>query len=221
MNRVRAKLKVMGELRNATKQLKMEFSMENKIFNKTEKTERKIWKRIRKNNYVYRRKIESNIDEIRKLVAEMQTDEIIRMVSNVFDSPNIANAFIDKIELLYISTWSVTPAGIAALVNIAENDVCSECVLLMDKTHSYKWIFADGAYDILKNKVTIRFCAVHSKFIVMKLTDGTYLNFIGSMNWSNNPRWENIEITKSKDDFDFYSDFIINVQSEQLKNGRG
>lgn len=210
----------MGTFINGEKQLKMVFTMENKQLDKQEKTERKIWKRIRKNNYKYRYKITSDILEIKKLVDAISDDEVLRMVSNIFDAPNIVNAFVGKIEMLYISTWSVTPAGIAALENIASNGVCRESILLMDKTHSYKWIFSDGAYDILKGKVLIRFCAVHSKFIAMKLIDGSYLTFVGSMNWSNNPRWENVEITKSKDDFDFYSDFVKNVQSEQLKNGR-
>ena len=48
----------------------------------------------------------------------------------------------------------------------------------------------------LKGKLRIKCAANHSKFIVFRTAAET-VNFIGSMNFSNNPRFENIDINKS------------------------
>ena len=61
----------------------------------------------------------------------------------------------------------------------------------------------------------IKFCANHSKFIVIETETGV-LNFVGSMNFSNNPRFENITIDKDINTFEFYRDFIKNVDGETL-----
>lgn len=36
---------------------------------------------------------------------------------------------------------------------------------------------------------------------------------------SNNPRYENMTITKSVDDFEFYKQFINEINAEELKYG--
>ena len=54
-----------------------------------------------------------------------------------------------------------------------------------------------------------------SKFIVIETETGV-LNFVGSMNFSNNPRFENITIDKDINTFEFYRDFIKNVDGETL-----
>ncbi len=87
----------------------------------------------------------------------------------------------------------------------------------LDRTHSYKWIFSSGAYKCLQGKIDIRITAIHSKIIAMRLSDGEVLNFIGSPNLSNNPRWENIIVTKDPADFEFYRDFLLSITAEQLK----
>lgn len=207
----------MGDFINNSKQTKFDFGFDNLDLTRSEKGERKMWSKIRKNNKKYYHKIESDKNKIDEIVSSINEDEVIDIIGNCIDAPNIINAFMDRIKFLYISTWSVTPAGIACLENIASNGNLDQAIMIMDKTHSYKWIFASGAYQFLKDKVKIRFCAAHCKFIVMQMSDGTYLNFVGSMNLSNNPRWEQVSVSKSKTDFEFYRDFILNVASEQLK----
>jgi hypothetical protein len=193
------------------------FSFQNQSLTKEQKVERKIYRRIAKNNYKRRLKIEDNKELITELVAGLGTDEMLHLVTDSLDSPNIINAYIESIEEIYISTWSITPAGIACLENLASNGNCHTALLVLDRTHSYKWIFSSGAYKCLQGKIDIRITAIHSKIIAMRLADGEVLNFVGSPNLSNNPRWENIIVTKDPADFEFYRDFLLSITAEQLK----
>jgi hypothetical protein len=193
------------------------FSFQNQQLTREQKVERKIYKRIAKNNYKRRAKIEGNKELVSQLVAECGKDESLHLVTDSLDSPNIINAYIDRIEEIYISTWSITPAGIACLENLASNGNCRAALLVLDRTHSYKWIFSSGAYKCLQGKIEIRITAIHSKIIAMRLSGGEVLNFVGSPNLSNNPRWENIILTKDPADFEFYRDFLLSITAEQLK----
>jgi hypothetical protein len=211
----------MGEFINkkerAESQAEFNFSFQNRTLTREQKVERKIYKRIAKNNYKRRMKIESNKELVARLVAECGPDETLHLVTDSLDSPNIINAYIESIEEIYISTWSITPAGIACLENLASNGNCRTALLVLDRTHSYKWIFSSGAYKCLQGKIDIRITAIHSKLIAMRLVGGGVLNFVGSPNLSNNPRWENIMISKDPEDFAFYRDFLLSITAEKLK----
>jgi len=171
--------------------------------------------KIQKHNFKRKHKIEDDISTIRDLVLNFAPDEEVVLISKRFDSPNIINALLPEIINIYIATWAITPAGIDALLKLVETGRVNEAWLILDKTHSYKWIFTSNSYDILKGKVKIKFCANHSKFIVIETETGV-LNFVGSMNFSNNPRFENITINKDINTFEFYRDFIKNVDGETL-----
>lgn len=188
----------------------------NLPLSENEKNKNKIF--LKKRKYLFRRslKIDEDCAKIKNLVEDIAEDEELLILSNSFDSPNIIIAYKDDIEELFIGTWAITPVGITA---ISEMSHLKTGVVLMDKTHSYKWIFASGAYEFLAGKVQFKFTANHSKFLAMKMMDGSYLNFIGSMNLSNNPRYENITINKRQEDFEFLSDFVQNVKGERM-NGK-
>lgn len=190
-------------------------SMKNRDYSEKQKVDNKLVKKLTKHNFKYSRKIENDIALIRGLVAEVGPGEELKLISKAFDSPNIVMSYIDEITELHISTWAITPAGINSLIEIASRPQVRECNLLLDRTHSYKWIFTSGAYENLKGKIRIKFAANHSKFIVFRTVTET-VNFIGSMNFSNNPRFENIDINKSEYDFTFYRDFIKAVGGQVL-----
>jgi hypothetical protein len=199
-------------------QLDFNFSgvtFKNQTYSDKVKVEKKMLMKIQKHNFKRKHKIEDDISTIRDLVLNFAPDEEVVLISKRFDSPNIVNALLPEIRNIYIATWAITPAGIDALLKLVETGRVKEAWLILDKTHSYKWIFTSNAYDILKGKVKIKFCANHSKFIVIETETGV-LNFVGSMNFSNNPRFENITIDKDINTFEFYRDFIKNVDGETL-----
>jgi len=199
-------------------QLDFNFSgvtFKNQTYSDKVKVEKKMLMKIQKHNFKKHKKIEDDISTIRDLVLNFAPDEEVVLISKRFDSPNIINALLPEIRNIYIATWAITPAGIDALLKLVETGRVKEAWLILDKTHSYKWIFTSNAYDILKGKVKIKFCANHSKFIVIETETGV-LNFVGSMNFSNNPRFENITIDKDINTFEFYRDFIKNVDGETL-----
>jgi len=204
----------MSHFRN---QLNLDFSgvsIKNQNISQKEKTENKMLKKITKHNFKFKNKIENDCEVIKQLVSELQPDEILNLISKEFDSPNIVLSFVNQIERLFVATWAITPAGIDALVKIASNEIIKECWIILDKTHSYKWIFQSDAYKILRGKVKIKFLANHSKFICFQLSSGEMVNFVGSMNFSRNPRFENITIDKTQSNFEFYRDFIKNIGGE-------
>jgi len=146
-----------------------------------------------------------------ELVESIDETETIKIISNKFDSPNILSAIDSKYEIkeIFISSWAITDIGIQRLKTLSDKGI--NITVLLDKTHSYKWTFESGAYKVLEN-VQFIFSENHSKFIVFDLY-GKYINFSGSFNLSNNPRYENIEINKSFDEFNFYKDFILSVKN--------
>ena len=195
------------------------FSFAQQKVDKKKKVESKIYAKLTKHRARYAQKIEDDITIIKQWVEQIGPDEQLQIVSNVIDCPNILEAYLPHITEAYIATWSITPAGVSAIEQLANSPILEDAILLIDKTHSYKWIFASGAYEIFKRKILIKCAANHAKFIVVKLDDGSCLNFVGSMNMSNNPRYENMAITKSVEDFEFYKSFILELDAEQLKYG--
>ena len=190
-------------------------SMENKLFTQKEIDQNIMFKKINRQRFSKSNRTVSDIETIKGLVEELPIGGEIEIISKVFNSPNIINAFANEIQELYIATWAITPAGISALELIGNNGKLEKCFVLLDKTHSYKWIFTSNAYSVLKGKVKFRFCANHCKFICFK-TSQSYYNFVGSMNFTNNPRFENIRINDSREDFEFYRDFISSIKAETL-----
>lgn len=183
------------------------------------RVESKIYSKLNKYRKKYKVKIDDDIEQIKCWCSKINEGEQVNIISNVIDSPNIVNAYLDKIEEIFIATWSITPAGVGCLEELSNKPQLRQAAMLIDKTHSYKWIFTSGAYKVFGKKIQVLCAANHTKFIVMKLSDGTYLNFLGSMNLSNNPRYENLIITKDAEDFEFIKSFIMNVESQKLKYG--
>lgn len=149
---------------------------------------------------------------ILELINEIPLGCRMKIVSNLFDSPNIISAINSKYEIkeAFVSSWAVTPIGIARLKSLTDKGV--KITLLLDKTHSYKWLFSSGAYKVLKN-ASVVFSENHSKFILFDLGENIApINFIGSFNLSNNPRYENIEINRSFEEYKFYSNFVKSVE---------
>ena len=173
--------------------------------------EGKLIYRVKKNDYKFRGKIARDVETIRELMDALKPGECWEIISNSIDSPHIINAYCDQIDELYVGTWAITPAGIAAL-KLAVDSGCRLCTVVMDRTHSYKWMFKDGAYKVLNGAVSFKFIANHSKYIVLKLKNGEVLNFVGSMNLSNNPRFENMRMSKDEDEFEFYREFSNNAE---------
>ena len=92
------------------------------------------------------------------------------------------------------------------------SDKVIENTVILDKKHSYKWTFESGAYKVLAN-VNFIFTENHSKFIIFDIKNDLPINFIGSFNLSNNPRYENIEINRNINEYEFYRDFVIKVKN--------
>lgn len=191
-----------------------QISFKDQVFTNQERIENEIYKKLKRHNFKRSDKIENDIELIKQLINECGEDEEINLISKAFDSPNIILAILHQIEEIYVSTWAITPAGINSFIELAKTGLCKSAYLFLDNTHSYKWMFSSGAYKVLKDSVIIKFAVNHSKFMVIKMTDGKYLNIYGSMNLSNNPRWENITITRSEDDFKFYKGFLQSVNAE-------
>lgn len=196
------------------------FSFAQVKVDKKKKVENKIYSKLSKYRARHREKIADDVELIKKWVEQIGPDEQLQIVSNVIDCPNILEAYLPQITQAYIATWSITPAGVSAIESLANSQILEDAVLLIDKTHTYKWIFASGAYEVFKKKIRIKCCANHTKFIVVKLQSGECLNFVGSMNMSNNPRYENMTITKNTDDFEFYKSFVNELNDETLKYGQ-
>ena len=176
--------------------------------------ENKLESKVRKQFFRRTRKIENDIEVIKGLVEAIAPDEELLLMSRSFDSPDIVIAYAEAIRSLYVATWAVTPAGISALQLISES--AEKVHVLLDKTHSYKWIFQSGAIGILGKKVQITFASNHSKFMAIEFRDGTVLNVTGSMNLSNNPRWENMRINRSREEYEFLKNFVETVGGDTL-----
>ena len=168
-----------------------------------------FFKKLQKNKSKYQNKEIKDKNNLSINFPELQKDLICHFISDMFDSPNLIK-FIDdkyKIEYIYIATWAITDRGLTILKELSDNNI--KIKLLLDKTYSYKWVFASGANKLLKN-VEYYFTENHSKMILIK-TKEYYLSFLGSMNLSNNPRIENIVLFEGIDVYNFYTEFIDNL----------
>jgi len=173
----------------------------------------KLTMKLVKKNAVYVPKMKADVSTIKDLIDIVKDGEnTLKLISNKFDSPNIISTVQKyfKIKEVFVSTWAVTPIGIQKLKDL--NDKGIHCTVLLDKTHSYKWMFESGATKILTD-TDFCFTENHSKFILFDLEESLPLNFIGSFNLSNNPRYENIEINRIPQEFEFYRDFVLNVKN--------
>ena len=179
-------------------------------------THNKMYKKICHYKYSRSRKIANDIATVQQLLSELAPGEEMMLISNAFDSPAIISTLSEQIRELYIATWAITPAGISVVHDLPNIE---RCVIMLDRTHSYKWIFSSGAYSYVQGKATFKFAINHSKMLAMRLSEGsryTYLNVIGSMNLSNNPRYENMLITTHKEDYEFIHNFIDNCEGTVL-----
>lgn len=173
----------------------------SRLISKKQKFEMNLIKKRPK----YVLKATNDMKTISKLIESLQENEEIHLMSNAFDSPSIIYTIKQKEKILeaVCSTWSITDRGLQIFQELGEK---VPVYLLLDKTYSYKWVFESGAHLVLKN-VNFKFTENHSKVILVKTTENFY-TFVGSMNLSNNPRIENIVISKQKEIYQFYEQFI-------------
>jgi len=190
------------------------FQSEDLQLEQQQVSENKLETKVRKQFFRYTRKIEADIETITAMIQNLGHDEELLVMSCAFDSPSVVLGYRDRIRRIYVGTWAITPAGIAALQTLGET--AADIYVLLDKTHSYKWIFQSGAYKLLQGKVHFKFTANHSKFMAIDLGDGEFLNVTGSMNLSNNPRWENMRINRSQEEFEFLKNFVETVGGDIL-----
>jgi hypothetical protein len=171
----------------------------SKYINKKSKFQYNIIKKRPK----YILKSTNDFEYIKKLIFELKDCEQIHLMSSAFDSPSIIYAVskLENIKEIVCSTWAITERGLQMF-----DEVKAETWLLLDKTYSYKWIFESGAIEYLK-QVHLKFTENHSKVILIKTTENFY-TFAGSMNLSNNPRIENLVISKDKEIYQFYEQAI-------------
>ena len=165
--------------------------------------------RLLKKRAGYKLKTRKDIPIINELLSSIGAGEETKIITNKFDSPSILFAIDEKFgcKNIYVSTWAITDRGIDALKQMSDKGI--PCFVLLDVTHSYKWVFKSGAFEILKDNVFFKFAENHSKMILVETKCGKKISFSGSMNLSNNPRFENIDISFDEEIFDFYKDFIL------------
>lgn len=191
----------------AKKAIQEKKSYISKLANKQTKFQYQLQKKRPK----YILKSSNDFKYIKELIEKMEDCEQIHLMSNAFDSPSILYA-IDKmygVKTCTCSTWAITDRGLQVFYDLSK---CAEVFLLLDKTYSYKWVFESGAINQLKN-VTMKFSENHSKAIIIETICGKKYSFVGSMNLSNNPRLENIMISRDAEIYDFYK----NVIHEELR----
>jgi len=163
------------------------------------------------NNQVkYHFKQIADIELIKKEMGEIEKWTNLYLFSRDFDSPNLLLYLHERyeIESAFISTWAITDRGLYAISVLDKAKVPVK--LLLDKTYSYKWIFSSGAADYLEN-VDFRFTENHSKMMLIKTKCGLFINVIGSMNLSNNPRFENINVVENEGIYNFYLECVESI----------
>jgi hypothetical protein len=172
----------------------------------------KLVKNLARKNLLTRFKVANDVEQIRELINSVQPGETLKLVSNVFDSPSILRSFDpETLKSIYISTWAITEQGILMLKHFTDKNV--KIKVLLDTTHSYKWVFKSGAFSLLNDFVEFKFTENHTKFQLFEFRDGTYITIVGSMNLSNNPRWENMDITRDADVYNFYKSWMDEVMN--------
>lgn len=173
----------------------------SKLISKKHKFEYNLQKKRPK----YILKATNDMRYITELIDLLETNEQIHLMSNAFDSPSIIYSINkkEKIKEIICSTWAITDRGLQVFQELSEN---TSVYLLLDKTYSYKWVFESGAINYLKN-IKMKFTENHSKVTLIQ-TEKYFYTFVGSMNLSNNPRIENIVISRDEKIYRFYERFI-------------
>lgn len=164
-------------------------------------------------------KVAADVEAIIEIIKELEPGITVKVVSNAYDSPSIIKCFDpETIKSVYISTWAVTEQGLLLLKHLSDFGI--KCKCLLDTTHSYKWIFQSGAASLMGENIEFKFTENHSKFQLFEFNDGSYISIVGSMNLSNNPRWENMDFTTDPETYWFYRNFmdqVINEETTQQK----
>ena len=170
----------------------------------------KLIKKFAKSEAKSRGKTARDVQDVINLVSEIKEGETLHIISNKIDSPNIMRAFEpESLKAVFIATWAVTEPGLIQLKKISDAGV--NVSVLMDTTYSYKWAFESGAIGSFKDNARFYFSRTHMKMQMYEFINGSVLGFIGSMNLSNNPRFENMFITKDKEVFFFYLNTIKDI----------
>ena len=173
----------------------------SKLISKKQKFEYNLQKKRPK----YILKATNDMKYITELIDLLEENEQIHLMSNAFDSPSIIYTLNkkEKIKEVICSTWAITDRGLQVFQELSEG---INVYLLLDKTYSYKWVFESGAVNFLKN-VRMKFTENHSKVTLIQ-TEKYFYTFVGSMNLSNNPRIENVMISRDEELYRFYERFI-------------
>lgn len=174
----------------------------------------KVIMKLQKKVVKYQRKAIYDFEEVTEILKTLQPGYEFKIMSNKIDSPNILKAVIDnyEVEKIYISTWAITDIAFTRIKELC--DIGIKFTVMLDIIHSYKWLHKSGALDLVKENVEFIFTENHSKFQLFQMKNGDVLNFVGSFNFTNNPRYENMTISRCKEDFNFYKSFM-----ESVKNG--
>jgi hypothetical protein len=177
----------------------------------------KLIKNLARKNLLTKFKVANDVQQIRELINSVNPGETLKLISNSFDSPSILKTFLpETLKSIYISTWAITEQGILMLRHFTDKNV--KIKVLLDVTHSYKWVFKSGAYSMLNDFVEFKFTENHTKFQLFEFKDGSYITIVGSMNLSNNPRWENMDITRDEKVYNFYKNWMDEVMTGQTSS---
>jgi hypothetical protein len=179
----------------------------------------KIIMKLEKKKLKSQRKLSNDLPEIIELIQNLKPDHELKLFSNKFDSPNIFEAVHRTFEIknIWISTWAITDIGFLRIKELTDQGICFN--VLLDKIHSYKWVVQYGAKDAITQNCNFYFTENHSKFQLYEFTNGEVLNIIGSMNFTNNPRYENLIINKCPLDFAYCKSFIemVSIGSNEIQ----
>ncbi len=167
----------------------------------------KLLQRLARNKVEYQYKTSIDVPIINDVLDSLEGNQEMKLISDKFDSPSIVFAIQKRygVARADFSTWAITDRGIDACKMLGEQG--AKVRVLMDQLHSQKWIFSSGAYEGLKN-VSIAFANSHCKFFLIETNCGKKITVSGSMNMSNNPRFENIDIGQDEATYNFYLDFF-------------
>lgn len=164
----------------------------------------KVIMKLQKKVVKYQRKAIYDFEEITEILKQLEPGYEIKIVSNKIDSPNILKAVVENypVKKIYISTWAITDIAFTRIKELCDQGV--QFKIMLDIIHSYKWLHKSGALDLVKENCEFIFTENHSKFQLFELENSQVINFVGSFNFTNNPRYENMTISTCIEDFNFY-----------------
>lgn len=149
----------------------------------------KVIMKLQKKVVRYQRKALYDFEEVTNLLDELKPGYEIKIMSNKIDSPNILKAVIEKypVKKIYISTWAITDIAFTRIKELC--DLGIKFKIMLDIIHSYKWLHKSGALELVKENCEFIFTENHSKFQLFELENGNVICFVGSFNFTNNPRY--------------------------------